>query len=707
MKKTVKIGKRPGKAKGLRADCAESTEVTESAHSVEDFRSLIEGVIAAPVAEDRDAWLQLVPAEARRKLRGKLIEAEQHAREDEKGLRSSYEDSTPAIARVDLVRGQMLAHKLDLLIVPSQDRYNSEYAPECFRRLSWLTGFTGSLGMAVVMQEKAALFVDGRYTLQAADETDTAVFEQRHLRDYPPSLWIAEQIKVKPGARVGYDSWVHTQAELAPLADAVVKAGGVMVPCSENLIDKVWEYRPAEPISPIVVRPLRYAGKPSSAKRAELAKALVEQNCDAVVITSVSTIAWLLNIRGGDVAHTPLPLSAAIANADGTVNLFCDPLKVTGKLQKQLGRNVEIYEDKYFRFMVKALGFDKKRVMADPKSVPCAVFDHLANCGAEIVKADNPCQVAQACLNEVEIEGMRQAHRRDGAALTTMLAHLKRTAGKRGFAPVTEMQVAEDLRLLRRQFGQGLFRDTSFATIAGAADKGAIVHYQSTEKTNSRLKSGTLFLLDSGAQYLDGTTDVTRTLAIERPTAEMKDRFTRVLKGHIMLARARFPVGTSGARLDTLARYFLWQAGLDYDHGTGHGVGSNLGVHDGPQRISFVAANQEIKPGMVLSNEPGYYKTGEYGIRIENLVLVVEAGEISGGQRKMLAFEDLTLAPIDLDLVEPSLMTQEEMDWLNAYHERVFRSIAPLVDAQTRAWLDYATRLLKSSDSRALKTKTR
>ncbi len=648
------------------------------------LRDLIAGVIAAPIPEDPTAWLQLVVPSASPALKSRLLalEAEMRAERDARESRAP-----PRAERLAQLRRELARRELEGFIVPRGDEHQGEYVPPRAERLAWLTGFTGSAGAAVVLAEKAALFVDGRYTLQAAAQTDPALFERRHLGDEPPAAWIAKQLK--PGAALGYDPWLHTPAECERYQAAATKARGRLVACEGNPLDAVWEDQPPPPISPVLPHPLRYAGKESREKRAELAAQLAEDGVDAAVLTAPDSIAWLLNIRGGDVPHTPLPLAFAILGADSAVELFCDPRKLAPGLAEHLGDGVKIERREAFPAALDRLGEAKRCVQADPATVAVFVFDRLARAGAEIRRAADPCQLPKACKNAVELEGMRAAHRRDGAALVRFIAWIKRETTRRD---VSEIEAAERLHQLRR--AEPLFRDLSFATIVGAGPNGAIVHYRVTAESCRQIEPGTLFLVDSGAQYPDGTTDVTRTLAIGAPSEEMRDRFTRVLKGHIALADARFPEGTSGTQLDVLARASLWQAGLDYDHGTGHGVGSYLGVHEGPQRISKLPNHIALRPGMVVSDEPGYYKSGAYGIRIENLVAVKALEQVAGAERKMLGFETLTLAPIDLDLVIPAMLSEAESTWLNSYHARVRETLTPLLDAEAAAWLRQATRAI-------------
>jgi Xaa-Pro aminopeptidase len=584
--------------------------------------------------------------------------------------------------RLKSLRSELARQGLDGFIVPHSDAFQNEYLPPSAERLAWLTGFTGSAGVAVVLAEKAAVFTDGRYTLQIREQVDAALYDIRHITEQPPKDWVAGNLP--EGGRLGYDPWLHTEKALETWREAAEKSGGELVAAERNPLDAVWTDRPAEPAAPIVPHDLAFAGESAEAKRKRVGEGLTEKGADAAVITAPDSIAWLLNVRGGDVNHTPLPLSFAILYANGRVEWFVDPAKTGPALAAHLGDAVTIRGQDEFEPALWALG--NARVLADPAGTAVLVLDRLGKAGAKIVKEPDPCQLPKACKNDTEIEGTRAAHRRDGAALSRFLAWLAAEAPEGG---VSEVAAAERLRALRFE-GENI-RDLSFRTISGSGPNGAIVHYSVTPDSDRTLQSGELYLVDSGAQYLDGTTDVTRTVAIGEPTAEMRDRFTRVLKGHIAIATVRFPEGTTGSQLDALARGALWQAGLDFDHGTGHGVGSYLGVHEGPQRISKIANAVALKPGMIVSNEPGYYKEGAYGIRIENLVCVTPV-EIDGAEKTMLGFETLTLAPIDLNLVEASLLLPAEMAWLNDYHARVREALTPLVDKKTAKWLGQAAR---------------
>jgi Xaa-Pro aminopeptidase len=534
----------------------------------------------------------------------------------------------------------------------------------------------------VVLKDKAAVFVDGRYTLQVRSQTDTKLFAPRDLVAEGPQGWIPDNLP--KGAKLGYDPWLHTAHGVMHLKNAVEKAGGTLVAVDGNPIDAVWSDQPAPPATPAKPHALNLAGEQSEAKRIKLGEGLKKAGAEAAVITLADSVCWLLNIRGSDVPHTPFTLAFAILHDDGGADLFLDPAKRNPELMAHLGNSVQVHSPEQFTAALDAL--KGKNVLVDPATAASAIFDRLQKAGAKIRQGNDPCQLPKACKNALEVEGMRKAHIRDGAALARFLSWFEANA-KDGH--LTEIEAAQQLEDFRR--ATGVLSDVSFDTISGAGSNGAIVHYRVTRSTNRTIGKGEMFLLDSGAQYPDGTTDVTRTIMVGEPTAEMRDRFTRVLKGHIALATARFPDGTIGMQLDSFARRPLWEAGLDYDHGTGHGVGSYLSVHEGPQNISKKPVMQKLMPGMICSNEPGYYKTGEYGIRIENLVVVTPPENV-GGERPMMGFETITLAPIDLNLVEPELLTATEKGWLNIYHARVRDTLSHLLDEETRIWLDHATR---------------
>jgi len=592
--------------------------------------------------------------------------------------------------RLAALRAELDRRGLHGFVVPRADAHLGEYVPAYAQRLAWLTGFTGSAGMAVVLSDKAAIFVDGRYTLQVRDEADGDLYEFCHLIEMSPQSWI--EANLGKGKKLGFDPWLQSENQAGRLRAVVETAGGLLVAVDDNPIDAIWPDQPPPPLAPIAAHPLDVAGRSSADKRAELGGNLRNKGVAAAVLTQPDSIAWLLNVRGDDVPHTPLPLSFALLNADGAVDWFVAPEKVTAALLPHLGNGIAPRPPEAFAPALKALGAAGARVSADPDASPSWVFACLREAGATIVADSDPCQLPKARKNPVELAGARAAHARDGVALTRFLAWLDGEIEAPSGKGLSEIEAAERLLAFRRE--SELFRDLSFTTISGSGPNGAIVHYRVTEASNRRLGPGELFLLDSGAQYRDGTTDVTRTVAVGDPSDEMRDRFTRVLKGHIALAIARFPHGTTGSQLDALARYHLWQAGLDFDHGTGHGVGSYLGVHEGPQRIAKAPQRVALEAGMIVSNEPGYYKTGAYGIRIENLVAVIESRVQPGDEREMLAFETLTLAPIDLRLIEPALLSPAEVAWLDAYHARVCAAHTPALNAAEAAWLAEATRPL-------------
>ena len=584
-------------------------------------------------------------------------------------------------ARMAALRAELARRKLDGFVVPHTDEYLGEYIPDHSQRLAWLTGFTGSAGLAVVLPEQATLLVDGRYVLQVREQAPGDLFTFRHVADEPVNDWIAENLGA--GAKLGYDPWHIAQGRVKALAGACARAGAELATVETNPIDAVWADQPPPPAAPAVVHELAFAGESHDDKRARVATKLTKDAIDAAVLTGPDSIAWLLNIRGGDVPNTPLVLAFALLYADGRVDLCVDDAKLDDAVRTHLGGEVRVRAPSAFGAALDDLA--GKRVLADAGYSAAWVFARLREAGAEIVRGKDPCQLPKACKNEVELAGTRAAHVRDGAALTSFLAWLEGAAAAGG---VDEMAAEQRLAEFRSQ-GEHL-RGPSFDTISGAGPNSAVVHYHSTPETNRALAPGELYLVDSGAQYLDGTTDVTRTVAIGTPLGEMRTRFTQVLKGHIAIATAIVPTGTTGAQLDSLARAHLWRAGVDFDHGTGHGVGSYLGVHEGPQGISK-RAPAELKPGMIVSNEPGYYKAGEFGIRIENLVVVCEVPTPEGGEKDMLGFETITLAPIDRALVDVSLLTAHELAWLDRYHARVAETLTPLVDPSTAAWLAEAT----------------
>ncbi|MET0295220.1 MAG: aminopeptidase P family protein [Phenylobacterium sp.] len=598
-------------------------------------------------------------------------------------MRQTFDDAAdPSFGplHLPLIREAMARQGLDAFLVPHEDEHQNEYLPEANDRLAWATGFTGSAGAAVIFRDKAAVFVDGRYSLQVRDQVDPGLFEVRDLIDGGVPAYL--ESAAAHGQTIGYDPRLHSPDALERLGRAAEKAGAQLKPVSDNPLDVAWgDQRPPQPMAPVVPHPMDYAGEESASKRARIGAGLAEKGADAVVLTSPASIAWLFNIRGGDVIRSPLPLGQAILQADGSAQLFLDSGKVTPELPTWLGNQVSLEAPAALPQALRALA--GRRVLVDPAQSSAWYLETLS--GAQVVRGEDPCALPRACKNPVELEGARRAHVRDGVALARFL-HWLDTEGQ--VAPPDEIEVVTRLESCREQ--TGALRDLSFDTIAGAGPNGAVVHYRPTRRLNRRTEPGALLLIDSGAQYLDGTTDVTRTVAIGAPSAEAAERCTLVLKGHLALARVRFPQGTTGSALDVLARAALWAQGLDYDHGTGHGVGSYLGVHEGPQRISKAPSPVALRPGMIVSNEPGYYKEGAYGIRIENLQVVEGPAPIPGGERPMLGFETLTLAPMDRRLIAVDLLTSEERAQMDAYHARVLAEIGPLVEPEVRAWLEGA-----------------
>ena len=597
-------------------------------------------------------------------------------------MRQIFEDHAhPSFGsrHLPLIREELRRQGLDGFVIPHEDEHQNEYLPDANERLSWATGFTGSAGAAVVMSDKAAVFVDGRYTLQVKAQVDPALFEARDLVEGGVPLYLEEAVKL--GQVIGYDPRLHSPDSLNGMKAAAARSGAALKPVDVNPVDSAWGgERPAQPMAPIVPHPLEYSGEASASKRARLGADLARQGADAAVLTAPSSIAWLFNVRGGDVIRSPLPIGQAILEKDGSARLFLDAGKVTDDLPAWLGNQVSLETPDALPAALAAL--KGKTVLVDPAQSSAWYFDTLDASGAEVMRGADPCALPRACKNLVEVQGARTAHERDGAVISRFLYWLA-TDGQTN--PPTEIEAATKLEGLRD--ATGVLKDLSFDTIAGAGPNGAFPHYHPTNASNLRVQKGQLLLVDSGAQYLDGTTDITRTVAIGEPSVEMRERFTLVLKGHIALAAAHFPAGTTGSALDVLARMALWNAGFDYDHGTGHGVGSYLGVHEGPHRISKAPNTVALRPGMIVSNEPGYYKHGGYGIRIENLITVKAPAPVAGGERDMLSFETLTLAPIDPNLIVVERLSPYERDWLNAYHARVLATIGPMVEPEVSAWM--------------------
>ena len=604
----------------------------------------------------------------------------------------SFDDDTEHAAsgpRVAALRTELARRGLTGFIVPRSDRHQNEYVPSGEQRLAWLTGFTGSAGVAIVLRHRAVLFVDGRYTLQVRNQVDTSIFTIEHLIEMPLDRWIGENLTADD--RLGYDPWLHTVEAVERLEKACAAVGARLIAVEPDLIDAIWTDRPAPPLGAVKLHDLRFAGEATAEKLARIRAELAKQRADALVVSDPHAVAWTFNIRGADVAHTPLPLAFAVISQADRPSLYIDGRKLSNEVRSRLETLVDVCEPSDFARALEELGRQRKDVRLDQGTAGEALARLITSHGGKVSRGACPIALMKAVKNDVEIAGTRAAHVRDGAALTRFLAWFDREAPR---GKLTEIDAVAALESFRRD--TGLLKDISFPTIAAAGPDGAIVHYRVTTKSNRIIAPGELFLIDSGGQYEDGTTDVTRTVAVGEPTAEMRDRFTRVLKGHVAVARAVFPEGTTGAQLDSFARQFLWLQGLDFDHGTGHGVGSYLSVHEGPARISKLGTTA-LKPGMILSNEPGYYKAGAYGIRIENLVLVIRAAPVAGAEKPLNAFETLTLAPIDRRLIVAEMLTPEEAAWLDAYHARVFETLAPLLDTETRPWLAAASRPLRGN----------
>ncbi len=589
-------------------------------------------------------------------------------------------------ARLAAFREELLRQHLTGFVIPRADQQQNEYVPPADERLAWLTGFTGSAGLAIVLTQKAAVFVDGRYTLQAAKQVDPRAWSIAPLVDPPPESWLGAELR--PGDRLGFDPWLHTSAAAEKLAAACARAGAELVAVDSNPVDAVWTERPAPPLGAVTVHGERFSGESEAAKLDRIRGEVGKLGADALVLSDSHAVAWTFNIRGADVSHTPLPLSYALVPKDGRPTIFIDHRKLSNLTRDHLERSADVRDPDALVPGLTELARSGASIALDSATAADALSRLIAGAGGTPLRGNDPVSLLKAVKNLTEIEGTRTAHQRDAVALTRFLAWLDREAPS---GALTEIDTVEALETFRRQ--TCALKDVSFPTIAGTGPNGAIVHYRVSRKSNRRISPGDLLLIDSGAQYEDGTTDVTRTIAIGPPSDEMRDRFTRVLRGHIAIARAIFPDGTTGAQLDSFARQFLWQAGLDFEHGTGHGVGSYLSVHEGPARISKIGT-VPLKRGMILSNEPGYYKAGAYGIRIENLELVV-AADVAGAEKPMNAFEALTLAPIERRLIDIAMLRDDEIAWLDAYHARVRSEIGPLLDGAARGWLDAATAPLR------------
>lgn len=578
--------------------------------------------------------------------------------------------------RLEALRGVMAAEGLDGWLVPRADRFQGEYVAPADERLAWLTGFTGSAGFAVALREEAAIFVDGRYTVQVKAQVDP-VFTPVPFPTVKLADWLSEHLPA--GGTVGFDPWLHTLGQIEELRKAL-SARQIALQPRANLVDRIWEDRPTAPEAPFTAQPEEFTGEHSESKRARLAEALREAGHRAAVLTLPDSVAWLLNIRGADIAHNPVPHAFALLYDDGRCDLFCRKEKAQG-LQEHLGEAVSVLPFEGFEAALRDLD---SPVRLDPKSAPLAVADALRDAGVEVAEDSDPCLLPKALKTEAELAGAREAHLRDGAAMVRFLSWLDAEAP----GELTEIAVVKALEGFRRE--TNALREVSFDTIAGAGEHGAVVHYRVTEETDAPLREGQLLLVDSGGQYADGTTDITRTMAIGAPGAEERACFTRVLKGMIAMSRLRFPKGLAGREIEAVARAPLWMAGQDYDHGTGHGVGAYLSVHEGPQGLSR-RSEVPLEPGMIVSNEPGYYREGAFGIRIENLIAVREAPHLDGADdREMLDFETLTWVPIDRRLIDAEALSPEERGWIDRYHADTLRLIGPRVEGAARQWLEKA-----------------
>ncbi len=642
------------------------------------LHALVAGVAAAPPAAAEQVW----PAMLHRPLGPETLDCLEH-------LRTALVPPTPgkhtqAESRLAAVRALLSTWGLDGLFVPHGDEHRNESLPDSAQRLAWLTGFVGSAGAAVVLAHRAALFVDGRYTTAARRQVSETLFEHRHLLQEPPVEWLKSALP--DGGRVGYDPWLVSRDWLEKAIRVLQRTRLTLVALETNPIDALWRDRPAAPLSPVILHDDVIAGTSRISKCRRIARDLVQGGADAAVLTLPDSIAWLLNIRGGDVPNIPVILSFAILHSDGRVIWFVDARKVGPEVAAALGDGVTRKSVGELAATLQALGAAGCAVRVDPGSAPAWMWDRLEDAGATLLADPDPCALPKAIKTPAEIDGSRAAHLRDGIAMVRFLHWLDGAAADGNLG---EIAAAERLTQIRAEHPH--YRDDSFPTISAAGPNAAVVHYRPSRDTEERLADGTLYLVDSGGQYRDGTTDVTRTIAIGTPTDAMCRHFTLVLKGLIALTLTRFPEGTTGSQLDALARWPLWQAGLDYDHGTGHGVGSYLDVHEGPQRIGKQPSTVPLRVGMILSNEPGFYRDSAYGIRIENLTVVQPATNQSDDGRRFLCFETLTLVPIDRRLIVLGLLTAEERDWLNAYHARVRAAVAPSVDAETNTWLQSAT----------------
>ncbi len=637
---------------------------------------LVRGAAAAPVGFDGRAWLNMLGTRL-------MPELEQALEELRLNFHEALKSSTESTSKLSKVRDYLAKEGLGGILVPRTDEHQSEYVSAYAQRLSWLTGFTGSAGTALVMKEKALIFVDGRYTLQAREEVNEKLFEVVELAKISVNGWIQENFP--PKSQLAYDPQLHTLSAVRSLSISCQSRKSFLAPVNPNPIDCIWQDQPSPPLSPLTPHTLQFSGQSLQEKCRQCAAHIYAAGADAAILTLADSICWLFNVRGADVEYTPVSLAYAILYKDSSAEVFIDTRKLTNKVREHLGNTVTIKPHSAFQSSLQQLSATGKKIQVDPQTASDWIFQSLGE-DAHIVEHEDPCILAKAIKNTVELSGTRAAHLRDGVALTKFLYWMHKNAIK---GTVTELDAATLLEEFRSH-GEN-FRGLSFPTITGTGPNGAVVHYRADPTSNRTIEPGDLYLVDSGAQYLDGTTDVTRTIAVGTPTEEMRDRFTRVLKGHIAIATARFPSGTSGGQLDALARLSLWEAGIDFQHGTGHGVGSFLSVHEGPQRISKSLASSALKSGMIISNEPGYYKTDCYGIRIENLLVVAEATIAGDLKEEFLEFDTLTLAPIDRTLIVENMLNTREKKWLNDYHGSVHAQLARYLDSDICHWLEDVT----------------
>jgi Xaa-Pro aminopeptidase len=599
----------------------------------------------------------------------------------------SESDPSKGAERVALLRAWLNEKDLSGFLVPRADEHQGEYVAARSERLRWLTGFAGSAGVALVLMDRALIFVDGRYDLQVRDQVDLAIFTPVNLVETPPDAWIRNNLG--QGAKIGFDPWLHTISDARDWRAAAEEKGAEMVPVENNPIDELWADQPKPPLRPVEIHANEFAGELAKDKLSRLAGTLARERATHCVLTDPSSLAWAFNIRGSDVPHTPLALGFAVIAAEGPHLLFMDKRKLSIEPEAYLTQLADLRPPEALEAELAALAANGARIALDPKLAAERLRTLVEDNGGKVLSLADPARLPRATKNRTEIAGTRAAHRRDGAAMVKFLAWLD-TQPAGSVDEITAVTRLEECRRLTGEETQRPLRDVSFDTISGAGPNGAIIHYRVSRATNRRLGDGELFLLDSGAQYQDGTTDITRTVAIGVPTEEMRERATIVLKGMIGISMLRFPAGTRGCDIDAVARVAHWKAGLDYAHGTGHGVGSYLSVHEGPQRIAK-SGTEKLLEGMILSNEPGYYRPGAYGIRMENLILVTPVEPITGGDIPMHGFETLTLVPFDRRLIAPGLFTKEELHWLDAYHARVLSEIGPMVGGDVLKWLEAAT----------------